>query len=606
MAEDQLTVGTVLDDIFAYMNGQGRPQPTGIGDAAGSDFPKSQTIPAVTSTATKVWEVKTTGATRATSPFNMYDFTFPINGVNGKTWYLGYNMQHFITGGIDPNGNGAVGMSFFADAADTNVGGVHALECNPANFISPSGTHATYAMEMVAVNDDTNTVNVTFRCGTGNAGGLGSAIWFQNADATKNFAKFDNAGGISLYQSTQTVGPSWSQQAAGTVTWVLASTTGAATASVTSTSGAAQFSVGSVNNTGYFIMSGNNANTLHAGLLLQKSGVNKWGIYYEDPYLIFPNYVNGGGVGHAYFVPGNTSGGDWSLSETWFLSKLKSYSSLICGNAALATNATKGFLYFPSMPGAPSGTPATETGTVPFVVNSTTGDVDYWYSGAWKTLGGAPLDSTGTDIQHVGIQSAGSSTQAARADHVHPGLAGWEPGDNGLLAATARLDNIQTISNLANGTVFYIRIDWRQDLAFSKISLPMYQVPTGTSTGTFIAYFTSAGVRAGYSGECAATLAAGTGEDFTDVSMGATINAVHGTFGFIAILINTATSPLYAYLTSTGSPYLNLGATNAAGNLRVSASSATNLTAMPSSIDPTNSSTMARSSGKAILVGVKA
>lgn len=57
----------------------------------------------------------------------------------------------------------------------------------------------------------------------------------------------------------------------------------------------------------------------------------------------------------------------------------------VVGKVALATNATKGFLYIPTCAGTPTGTPATQTGTVPLVWDHTNKKF-YIYDGAW--LGG--------------------------------------------------------------------------------------------------------------------------------------------------------------------------------------------------------------------------
>lgn len=52
------------------------------------------------------------------------------------------------------------------------------------------------------------------------------------------------------------------------------------------------------------------------------------------------------------------------------------------GNAALATNATDGFLYVSTSAGAPSGTPTTITGAAPIHVDTTNNDF-YFYTNAW-------------------------------------------------------------------------------------------------------------------------------------------------------------------------------------------------------------------------------
>lgn len=61
--------------------------------------------------------------------------------------------------------------------------------------------------------------------------------------------------------------------------------------------------------------------------------------------------------------------------------------NVIVGNAALATNATDGFLYAPSSAGAPSGTPTTKTGRVPMQFDTTNGRLYAYYGGAWHQVG---------------------------------------------------------------------------------------------------------------------------------------------------------------------------------------------------------------------------
>lgn len=57
--------------------------------------------------------------------------------------------------------------------------------------------------------------------------------------------------------------------------------------------------------------------------------------------------------------------------------------SVTIGNAALATNATGGFLYMPTCAGAPTGVPTSYTGRVAFVYDTTNNQI-YIYNGAWK------------------------------------------------------------------------------------------------------------------------------------------------------------------------------------------------------------------------------
>lgn len=59
------------------------------------------------------------------------------------------------------------------------------------------------------------------------------------------------------------------------------------------------------------------------------------------------------------------------------------YPSVVVGTAALATNATDGFIYLPTCAGTPTGVPTANTGRVPWVYD-TTNDKIYIYNGAWK------------------------------------------------------------------------------------------------------------------------------------------------------------------------------------------------------------------------------
>lgn len=56
-------------------------------------------------------------------------------------------------------------------------------------------------------------------------------------------------------------------------------------------------------------------------------------------------------------------------------------------SAALATNATNGFLYVPTCAGTPTGTPTTITGMAPIVVNTTNNKLYFYSGGAWRDAG---------------------------------------------------------------------------------------------------------------------------------------------------------------------------------------------------------------------------
>ena len=63
--------------------------------------------------------------------------------------------------------------------------------------------------------------------------------------------------------------------------------------------------------------------------------------------------------------------------------------SVIIGNlsSALATTATDGFLYIPTCAGTPTGTPTTQTGTAPIVVDTTNNKLYFYSGGQWRDAG---------------------------------------------------------------------------------------------------------------------------------------------------------------------------------------------------------------------------
>jgi hypothetical protein len=61
--------------------------------------------------------------------------------------------------------------------------------------------------------------------------------------------------------------------------------------------------------------------------------------------------------------------------------------STVVGTAALATNATSGFLYVPTCAGTPTGVPATFTGTAPIVVDTTNNKLYFYSGGTWRDAG---------------------------------------------------------------------------------------------------------------------------------------------------------------------------------------------------------------------------
>lgn len=93
--------------------------------------------------------------------------------------------------------------------------------------------------------------------------------------------------------------------------------------------------------------------------------------------------TGGGNPGQVSIRTSNAAGGTERLT-------IDGSGNVSVGNAALATSATDGFLYIPSMPGAPSGVPTGKTGRVPLAYDSTN-DLLYIYNGSWQLVSAPTL-----------------------------------------------------------------------------------------------------------------------------------------------------------------------------------------------------------------------
>lgn len=66
---------------------------------------------------------------------------------------------------------------------------------------------------------------------------------------------------------------------------------------------------------------------------------------------------------------------------------IKVNGDIVSGSAAIATNATAGFLYVPGCAGTPTGTPTTYTGRVPICVDTTNHKLYFYSGGSWRDAG---------------------------------------------------------------------------------------------------------------------------------------------------------------------------------------------------------------------------
>lgn len=96
------------------------------------------------------------------------------------------------------------------------------------------------------------------------------------------------------------------------------------------------------------------------------------------------------------------------LSSNTQRARITALGSLVVGNnsSALATNATDGFLYISSSAGAPTGTPTTQTGSVPVHVDATNNAMYMYTNGAWRGVNNSAVQ---------GSRQTGTSMSAATA-----------------------------------------------------------------------------------------------------------------------------------------------------------------------------------------------
>lgn len=105
-----------------------------------------------------------------------------------------------------------------------------------------------------------------------------------------------------------------------------------------------------------------------------------------------------------------------------------------------------------------------------------------WYPGE-ATTGGVSLDSTAGDFQPDGVQSAGSSTLASRADHVHPEKA-WQSlllTPSGALAETFPRYQGSAVLTPTTGTVYVSAIGLSKGTVVTNITV---LTDTAGSSGT--------------------------------------------------------------------------------------------------------------------------
>ena len=157
----------------------------------------------------------------------------------------------------------------------------------------------------------------------------------------------------------------------------------------------------------------------------------------------------------------------------------------------------------------------------------------------------------------------------------------WQPSDNGLLAATATLDGGAIVATPTAGTIYLQKLLIRSyPLLITNIWYIVTTVGVGTSTGSFVGVYNSAGSLLSGSADIGANLLA-TGNYSTPLTTPQTITSG---FVWIAVVTNLATTqPGLRAEATTSFATVDLGLTVATAR---SASNVTGQTSLPASITP--------------------
>ena len=307
--------------------------------------------------------VQPTGTTDTLGPFSDI-FSVQVYGtapaVRETVGMSGYNIPPEYGGANHNSAQGSVYTAIHPDAGDTNISGAHGMEWL-IGMAGPGRAWSINPILVLAVNDSSESVNITFTCGTGRDSGRIGGFNFNDSAGNLWFtlgpkASLPNAAGpgvISRYPFA---------------VFPASGTGAAATMYLASPDQGVNFTLNA--------FAGKNAQILY-----QLSSSTKWinqctskGFYtLEDvSSSSYPMYLQ-------------QVASDVPLFRTQSTFRVET-GSLIVGSAAIATTAKRGFFYAPSCAGPPTGTPVTQTGTVPMVVDSTDSKVYFYVSGGWKSV----------------------------------------------------------------------------------------------------------------------------------------------------------------------------------------------------------------------------
>lgn len=195
---------------------------------------------------------------------------------------------------------------------------------------------------------------------------------------------------------------------------------------------------------------------------------------------------------------------------------------------------------------------------------------------------GTQVDSTAADIKDPGTQAAGTSSLAARADHVHAAPA-VQPSDVQVLAWTSdpAMLNSSTAA-LAAGKLYLSAFFVRRSITISSMAVAIATAPTSLTSGqNFGGIYNSSGTQMGATAD--QTAAWGGGVGVYDMAITTPFTATAGMY-WAALLSNGTTPPNFRGINSPIS-LIQLGQSAAQSRAGIFSSG---LTALPASFTPSS------------------
>jgi hypothetical protein len=199
--------------------------------------------------------------------------------------------------------------------------------------------------------------------------------------------------------------------------------------------------------------------------------------------------------------------------------------------------------------------------------------------------GDLPYDTTAADISFPGTQAAGGNAKPADSGHVHPAYE-TIPSDHGLLAWTYSIDSAVSSDVMIAGTIYLVKLPVRYDFTATSVWFDISSAGSGTSSGSFVGLYSSAGVLLTGSSDLG-TLSTG----FKEYAFTTPQALTAGTFVWVAMLVNYAsTQPTLRAMLSAPGPTNNIVNLNlTAANFRSAVpSGGTTQTALLNSFTPSS------------------